>query len=104
VAPGEPIVRYLARRTGVADAERKLNELARRLEIEPGLAAEHAAALERGLALGGAAVVSHDRAFLERAATRIVELDEHTRQAREFAGGWSSSAGTEAGRRRCYGG
>jgi ATPase subunit of ABC transporter with duplicated ATPase domains len=38
---------------------------------------------------GGVVVVSHDRVFLDRVATRIVELDEWTRQAREYAGGWS---------------
>jgi ATPase subunit of ABC transporter with duplicated ATPase domains len=37
----------------------------------------------------GAVVVSHDRAFLDRVATRIVELEEHSRRAREYAGGWS---------------
>ncbi|MGH3008225.1 MAG: ABC-F family ATP-binding cassette domain-containing protein [Gaiellaceae bacterium] len=34
-------------------------------------------------------VVSHDRAFLDRTVTRIVELDEWTRGATEYAGGWS---------------
>jgi ATPase subunit of ABC transporter with duplicated ATPase domains len=160
VRPGEPLVAYLARRTGVAEAERRLDELARRLESEPGLAGEYADALDRFLALGGgdfearagevaadvglprglehysggeaaraalaavllarfdvflldeptnnldfdgldrleaflaglrggAVVVSHDRAFLDRVATRIVELDEGSRQAHEYVGGWS---------------
>ena len=35
------------------------------------------------------AVVSHDRAFLERVVTDVVELDEHTRKAVSFAGGWA---------------
>jgi ATPase subunit of ABC transporter with duplicated ATPase domains len=38
---------------------------------------------------GGIVLVSHDRAFLDRTVTRIVELDERSRTAREFAGGWS---------------
>ena len=38
---------------------------------------------------GGVVVVSHDRAFLDRAVTRIVELQEHSHQAVEYAGGWS---------------
>jgi len=35
-------------------------------------------------------VVSHDRAFLERTITGVVELDEHTRAARRFDGGWAA--------------
>jgi ATPase subunit of ABC transporter with duplicated ATPase domains len=38
---------------------------------------------------GAAVLVSHDRAFLDRSVTRIVELDEWTHGAREYAGGWS---------------
>jgi len=38
---------------------------------------------------GGLVVVSHDRAFLDRTVTRILELEEGTRHAREFPGGWS---------------
>jgi ATPase subunit of ABC transporter with duplicated ATPase domains len=47
--------------------------------------------LERFLrAFGGAAViVSHDREFLDRTVTRVVELDEWKHGAREYAGGWS---------------
>ncbi|TML74216.1 MAG: ABC-F family ATP-binding cassette domain-containing protein [Actinobacteria bacterium] len=47
--------------------------------------------LERALAShpGSAVVVSHDRAFLDRTVTRIVELDEWTRGATEYSGGWS---------------
>ena len=33
-------------------------------------------------------VVSHDRAFLERTIDTVVELDDHTHRAMEFAGGW----------------
>jgi ATPase subunit of ABC transporter with duplicated ATPase domains len=47
--------------------------------------------LERSLAAhpGSLVVVSHDRAFLDRSVTRIVELDEWTRGTTEFTGGWS---------------
>lgn len=38
---------------------------------------------------GGLVVVSHDRAFLERTVKTVLELDEHSRTAREFSGGWS---------------
>ena len=48
--------------------------------------------LERSLArLDGAVVlISHDRDFLDRTVDRIVELDEWTHGATEFAGGWSA--------------
>ena len=47
--------------------------------------------LERSLAShpGSVVVVSHDRAFLDRTVTRIVELDEWTRGTKEYSGGWS---------------
>jgi ATPase subunit of ABC transporter with duplicated ATPase domains len=47
--------------------------------------------LERSLGShpGSVVVVSHDRAFLDRSVTRIVELDEWTRATREYTGGWS---------------
>jgi ATPase subunit of ABC transporter with duplicated ATPase domains len=38
---------------------------------------------------GAAVVVSHDRAFLDRAVHRIVEVDERRRNLVEYAGGWS---------------
>jgi ATPase subunit of ABC transporter with duplicated ATPase domains len=38
---------------------------------------------------GSAVIVSHDRAFLDRTVTRIVELDEWTHGAREYTGGWT---------------
>jgi len=37
---------------------------------------------------GGFVVVSHDRAFLERTVTSVLEIDEHTRTGTEYAGGW----------------
>jgi ATPase subunit of ABC transporter with duplicated ATPase domains len=162
--PGETIRAYLARRTGVGEAERGLDALAARLGHEPELATKHAEALDRFLARGGAdfdararatladlgftgepkqpletlsggeaaraalasillsrfdvllldeptndldfagldrlerfvtgfegaiVVVSHDRAFLDRTVTKLVELDEWTHGLAEFAGGWS---------------
>ena len=47
--------------------------------------------LERSLARldGGVVVISHDRDFLDRTVDRVVELDEWTHEATEFAGGWS---------------
>ena len=38
---------------------------------------------------GAAVVVSHDRAFLDRAVTRILEIDERHHTGSEYAGGWS---------------
>jgi ATPase subunit of ABC transporter with duplicated ATPase domains len=59
--------------------------------------------LERFLAgaTGGVAVVSHDRAFLDRAVTRIVEIAEESHQSVEYAGGWSDYVAARAlGRRQ----
>jgi ATPase subunit of ABC transporter with duplicated ATPase domains len=61
--------------------------------------------LERFLAelRGSAVVVSHDRAFLDRTVTRVVELDEGSRRAVEYAGGWSEyERAREHARRRHY--
>jgi ATPase subunit of ABC transporter with duplicated ATPase domains len=49
----EPVLGYLARRTAIASAERRLDELASALGERPELAARHAEALDRFLALGG---------------------------------------------------
>ena len=38
---------------------------------------------------GAVATVSHDRAFLDRVATRILEVEEHSHRSSEYAGGWS---------------
>jgi len=51
---GEALRSYLARRTGVYAAESELDALTARLADEPGLVAEHSAALDRFLAVGGA--------------------------------------------------
>jgi len=37
---------------------------------------------------GALVVVSHDRAFLEATVDRVLELDEHSRRATEYGGGW----------------
>jgi ATPase subunit of ABC transporter with duplicated ATPase domains len=39
---------------------------------------------------GGVVVVSHDRAFLQRTITSVLEIDEHTHRASVFAGGWDA--------------
>jgi len=49
---------------------------------------------------GSLVVVSHDRAFLDRTVTRVVELDEWTRGATEYAGGWSEYAAERERRRK----
>ena len=49
---------------------------------------------------GGAVVVSHDRAFLDRTITSVLELDEHSHSAALFAGGWSSYIEERATARR----
>jgi ATPase subunit of ABC transporter with duplicated ATPase domains len=49
---------------------------------------------------GGVVVVSHDRAFLERTVTRVLELDEHTRSATEYGGGWAGYLDARATARR----
>ena len=38
---------------------------------------------------GGMVIVSHDRAFLDRTVTDVLELDEHSRTGHMFGGGWS---------------
>ena len=38
---------------------------------------------------GGAVIVSHDRAFLARTVTRVLELDEIAHTAAEYGGGWA---------------
>jgi ATPase subunit of ABC transporter with duplicated ATPase domains len=48
----------------------------------------------------GVALVSHDRAFLARTVTHVVELDEFTHRAREFAGGWAAYVEQRATARR----
>jgi len=38
----------------------------------------------------GCVLVSHDRTFLQRTVTHVVELDEFTHQATRYAGGWEA--------------
>jgi ATPase subunit of ABC transporter with duplicated ATPase domains len=48
-------------------------------------------------------VVSHDRAFLDRTVTRIVEIDPWRHGVREWAGGWSGyEAARDQARRSAY--
>ncbi len=49
---------------------------------------------------GGVVIVSHDRAFLERTVTRVLELDEHTRSGTEYGGGWLGYLESRATARR----
>ena len=162
---GESLRAYLARRTGIARAERHLDELTKALETDPSRVDEYTDALDHFLALGGddfeartgqvlhdvglaqdrldvamadlsggqaaraalaaillsrfdvflldeptnnldfeglarleefiqgvsgaVIVVSHDRAFLDRAVDRILEIEEESHRATEYAGGWS---------------
>jgi ATPase subunit of ABC transporter with duplicated ATPase domains len=39
---------------------------------------------------GGMVIVSHDRAFLERTVTDVLELDEHSRSGSTYGGGWDA--------------
>ena len=38
---------------------------------------------------GGIVIVSHDRAFLDRTVTEVLELDEHAHTGRAYGGGWA---------------
>jgi len=49
---------------------------------------------------GGVVIVSHDRAFLERTVSRVLELDEHTRSGTEYGGGWLGYLDARATARR----
>jgi ATPase subunit of ABC transporter with duplicated ATPase domains len=49
---------------------------------------------------GGAVIVSHDRAFLDRTITSVLELDDHTHDAVEYAGGWQAYLDERATARR----
>ena len=48
----------------------------------------------------GFVLVSHDRAFLERVVTSVVEIDEHERTAARFDGGWQAYLDARAAARR----
>ncbi len=48
----------------------------------------------------GAVIVSHDRAFLDRVVTEVVELDEHSHRATHYGGGWAAYLEAKATARR----
>jgi len=50
---------------------------------------------------GGAVIVSHDRAFLDRTVDSVLELDEHAHTARVYAGGWAAYL-AERATARCH--
>ncbi len=79
----ETLHSYLARRTGIADAEAELGRLESALEHEASLAGAHAEALERFLALGGAGFAARARGVLAEVALDA-SLD---RPAGELSGG-----------------
>jgi ATPase subunit of ABC transporter with duplicated ATPase domains len=68
LAPGETLRSYLARRTGVGEAEAELDRLEAALAGDPSLADAHGEALERFLALGGADLEARARAVLSEVA------------------------------------
>ncbi len=49
---------------------------------------------------GGAMIVSHDRAFLDRTITSVLELDDHTHTATDYSGGWQAYLHERATARR----
>jgi macrolide transport system ATP-binding/permease protein len=49
---------------------------------------------------GGVLIVSHDRHFLNRAVTAIVEIDEHSRSARRYSGDYDSYSQAKRQERR----
>ena len=49
---------------------------------------------------GGAVIVSHDRAFLDRTITSVLELDDHHHTATAYAGGWQAYLDERATARR----
>ena len=49
---------------------------------------------------GGTVVVSHDRAFLERTVTSVLDLDEHTHHGTLYDGGWHAYLEARAVTRR----
>jgi ATPase subunit of ABC transporter with duplicated ATPase domains len=85
-------------RSGGEEARRALSELMREdadflLLDEPTNNLDFAgiAWLERYLqrSAAGVVLVSHDRAFLDRVVTRVVEIEAETRRVHEYAGTWS---------------
>jgi ATPase subunit of ABC transporter with duplicated ATPase domains len=64
LAPGESLRAYLARRTGVGEAEAELDRLEAALVADPSLVEAHAKALDRFLAFGGADLDARARGVL----------------------------------------
>ncbi len=73
---GESLRGYLARRTGVAPAERRMDELGARLGDDPALAGAYADAVERFLALGGEDLDARVRAASSQLGLPADRLDE----------------------------
>jgi ATPase subunit of ABC transporter with duplicated ATPase domains len=48
---------------------------------------------------GGMVIVSHDRAFLDRTVTDVLELDDHARRGRLYGGGWAGYLAERASER-----
>jgi ATPase subunit of ABC transporter with duplicated ATPase domains len=69
--PRETLRSYLARRTGIADAEAALERLEGRLQDDSAVADAHAEALEAFIALGGADLDSRARAVLGEVSLRV---------------------------------
>ncbi|WP_250291762.1 ABC-F family ATP-binding cassette domain-containing protein [Frankia sp. CiP1_Cm_nod1] len=91
--PGEVVLDFLARRTGVAEATRRMDAATRALtDDEPGAADTYADALERWLALGGAD-------FAERADASAADLGlaiDLTAPMTGLSGGQAARAGLAA--------
>ena len=91
--PGESLLDYLARRTGVEAAESRMNELAGRLGTEPELATEHAEALDAFLALGGDDLEARARAVVRDIGLSAAQLHE---PVGTFSGGHAARASLAA--------
>ena len=53
-----------------------------------------------GAFVGGGGVVSHDRSFLDRTVTSVLEIDDHDHTAVRFDGGWQAYLAERATARR----
>jgi ATPase subunit of ABC transporter with duplicated ATPase domains len=89
----ETVREYVARRTGVAAAEARLDELAARLEAEPTLAADYSDALDRFLALGGGDLEARASSIL---ATLGLAAGALGRPVRSLSGGEQARASLAA--------
>ena len=86
---GETLHEYLARRTGVAAAERHMEALAARLADEPELAQAYTEALDRFLALGGADFEARARAVCDDVGLATERLRQ---PVTTFSGGQAARA------------